>query len=141
MADKIQLGEGLELWQVKIDDLKEQDLNARAMPGPMFQRLAETIKRDSRLESLPFCALTSKGIEIVSGHHRVRASRAAGIRDIWAIVDITGLSTSQIKAKQLAHNSISGVDDPAMLAQILAQIEGISEIQESLSRCYSAAGY
>lgn len=131
MAEKIQLEKGLELWQIGVEELKEQNVNARAMPGPMFQRLTETIKRDARLESFPFCALTDKGIEIVSGHHRVRASRAAGVTTVWAIVDTTGLTKSQIKAKQLAHNAISGKDDPAMLAEIFHGMDDISDIQES----------
>lgn len=131
MVDKIQLENGLELWQVKVDDLREQDVNARVMPDTMFRRLSETIKRDARLESLPFCALTSKGLEIVSGHHRVRAARSAGVRTIWAVVDTTGLTRSQIKAKQLAHNAISGSDDPSLLAQIFAEIEDVEDMQES----------
>lgn len=128
---KILLGQGLELWRVKVEELKEQTLNARSMPNTMFQRMTETIGRDARLESLPFSALTDKGIEIVSGHHRVRAARAAGVEEIWTIVDTTGLTPSQIKAKQLAHNAIAGVDDASMIAQIFAQIENITDIRES----------
>lgn len=79
MEDKyekcLELGNGLEIWKVNIEDLKEQDVNARYMKAEMFERLTENIKGDGRLESLPFCALTDKGIEIVSGHHRIRAVR------------------------------------------------------------------
>ena len=131
MVEKIQLGQVLELWRVAIDELHEQSLNARSMPGEMFDRMSETIGRDARLESLPFCALTDKGIEIVSGHHRVRAARKAGMKEIWVIVDTTGLTPSQIKAKQLAHNAISGVDDPSMLSQIFLQIQNVQDIRES----------
>ena len=106
----LELGQGLEIRRVKLDDLIEQDINARYMPPKMFERMASTIKRDIRLESLPFCALTDKGIEVVSGHHRTRAGRTAGLEEIHVIVDATGLTRDQIKAKQLAHNSISGLD-------------------------------
>jgi hypothetical protein len=93
------------------------------MRPEMFERLQETIGRDKRIESLPFCAETDKGVEIVSGHHRVRAARAAGLLHVAVVVDTTGLSRSQIRAKQLAHNAISGYDDPDVLARIYAEID------------------
>lgn len=116
------LGNGLELWLINIEDLKEQDVNARYMKADMFERLTQNIKKDNRLESFPFCALTDNGIEIVSGHHRVRASRAAGIYDIYIILDVTGLSRDRIKAKQLAHNSIDGYDNEELVKRIYDSI-------------------
>src|ERR1700722_11480069 len=67
----LDLGNGLELWKVHPSALREQDVNARAMPKAMFDRLAQTIARDKRLESLPLCAKTERGLEIIAGHHRV----------------------------------------------------------------------
>jgi len=119
----VSLGNGLELWKVPIALLKEQDVNARYMSKQMFQRLSATIERDKRLESLPFCASTARGIEVVSGHHRVRAATAGGITETFAIVDVTGLTPDQIKAKQLAHNSLQGQDDEQLLAQIYRSIQ------------------
>jgi len=103
--------------------LREQDVNARSMPKAMFERLAQTIARDKRLESLPLCAKTESGLEIVSGHHRVRAATAAGISELFVLVDVTGLNRSQIAAKQLAHNAIEGQDNEQLLAEIYRQIE------------------
>ena len=117
------LGEGLELWWVEAKDLKEQDENARVQDRHTFDRLTETIKRDKRLESLPFCAATDRGVEVVSGHHRTRAMMAAGLPGTWALVDITGLSRDRISAKQLAHNSIQGTDDPQVLSRIFESIQ------------------
>lgn len=51
----LELGNGLELWKVHPSTLREQDVNARSMPKAMFERLAQTIARDKRLESLPLC--------------------------------------------------------------------------------------
>lgn len=131
MAEKIQLGENIELWQVGIDELHEQDINARSMPAEMFQRLTDTIKRDGRMESLPFCAVKDNKLEIISGHHRVRAARSAGIKTAWVLVDTSGLTQSQIAAKQIAHNAISGSDDPALLLQIFASINTIDDKLEA----------
>src|SRR5947208_13128639 len=71
----LELGNGLELWKVHPSTLREQDVNARSMPKAMFERLAQTIGRDKRLESLPLCARTEKGLEIISGHHGTRAAK------------------------------------------------------------------
>lgn len=127
MAEKVlELGSNLEIWKVNIEELKEQDLNARYMKAEMFERLTENIRNSERLESLPFCALTEKGIEIISGHHRVRAARQAGIYEIFVIVDVSGLSPDKIKAKQLAHNSIGGYDNEELVKRIFDEIQDAS---------------
>ena len=95
------------------------------MPPAMFERLQATIARDGRLESLPLLAQTDRGLEVVSGHHRVRAARAVGQDTIYALVDVSGLTRSQIAAKQLAHNTIAGTDDETILAQIFASINDV----------------
>ena len=118
----LELGNGLELWRVHPSALREQDVNARSMPRAMFERLAQTIARDKRLESLPLCAKTERGLEIVSGNHRTRAATAAGLSELFVLVDVTGLSRSQIAAKQLAHNAIEGQDNEQLLAEIYRQI-------------------
>jgi ParB-like chromosome segregation protein Spo0J len=119
----LELGNGLELWKVHPSSLREQDVNARSMAKAMFERLAQTIARDKRLESLPLCAKTERGLEIISGHHRVRAATAAGISEMFVLADVTGLTRSQITAKQLAHNAIEGQDNEQLLAEIYRQIE------------------
>lgn len=96
------------------------------MKAEMFERLTENIKNSDRLESLPFCALTDKGMEIISGHHRVRAARQAGIFEIFVLVDVSGLSTDKIKAKQLAHNSIWGYDNEELVKRIFDEIQDAS---------------
>jgi hypothetical protein len=132
MAERVlDLGGGLWIYKVHVDELKEQDVNARAMSKQMFDRLSNTIGRDSRLESLPFVAETDAGLEIVSGHHRTRASRASGVQDIHCIVDVSGLSRSQIKAKQLAHNSIAGEDNLQLLSKIYEDIDDVEDKLEA----------
>jgi hypothetical protein len=119
----LDLGNGLELWKVPPSALREQDVNARSMSKAMFERLAQTSSHDKRLESLPLCAKTERGLEIISGHHYVRAATGAGIPELFVLVDVTGLTRSQIAAKQLAHNAIQGQDNDQLLAEIYRQIE------------------
>lgn len=123
MEKVLDLGSGLKICKVNIEELREQDLNARVMNADMFNRLASNIKKDNRLESLPFVAETENGLEIVSGHHRVRACRTAGVTDIFVILDDTGLDRDSIRAKQLAHNSLQGEDNKQIVREIYEMIE------------------
>lgn len=121
----VELYEGLELWFVPVAVLQEQDVNARSMPSDMFLQLTDTIGRDGRLESTPLCALTQKGLELVSGHHRVRAARKADLNEIWVMVDVSGITRDKLRGKQLAHNSISGKDNEDIVRAIFEEIEDL----------------
>ena len=118
-----EVGDNIWLCKAPIDVLREQDINARTMPNEMFLQLAQNIGDRKTLEALPFCAETNNGIEIISGHHRVRAARHAGLTTIYFLLDRSGLSRDQIAAKQLAHNSISGIDDPQIVGRIYQSIK------------------
>ena len=123
-----------DLWfcTADISLLKEQDINARIMKDNMFRQLTANIKKRGQLESVPFCCLTKDDkIEIVSGHHRVKASKMAGLKEIPILLDTSGLTRSQIAAKQLAHNSISGFDDPDILREISKIINNVDDMLES----------
>jgi len=127
MEQLLDLGNGLRIIKASIDDIREQDINARQMNKNMFDRLVANIKRDGRLESLPFCAITEKGIELISGHHRVRAARSAGMNEIIVIADITDMSRCKIMSKQLAHNTLQGDDNQQIVKQIYDMIEDAEE--------------
>jgi len=130
MAEQmLALGQDLEIWHIHVDELREQDVNARTMPPRMFERLQQTIAQDKRLEALPLVAKLGDNFELVSGHHRVRAARAAGVTEVYAMVDVSGLTKDQIAAKQLAHNSISGIDEPQLVKKIF---EGIRDVDARL---------
>jgi len=127
----IDLGTGISIWKVHIGLLKEQDKNARAMSNTKYNRLADNIKKDARLESLPLCTPNeSDGFDIISGHHRVRAARTAGVTEIHVMVFNEALSDSEVKAKQLAHNALAGVDDPQLVKEIY---EAIQDIQAKMA--------
>lgn len=123
MEKVLDIGNGLKIAKVNIEELREQDLNARVMSSDMFNRLAANIKKDNRIESLPFVAETEKGLEIVSGHHRVRACRTAGITEIYIILDDTGLDRDSIRSKQLSHNSLQGEDNKQIVKEIFDLID------------------
>lgn len=117
----------LRLKYVNYSDLKEQDINANVMPPGMFNQLKANVSKHQALESVPLVATregSPKLMEVVSGHHRTRAARQAGIEG-GVILLYEGLNNSELRAKQLSHNSISGTSDPAIVKDIFAQIEGL----------------
>ena len=124
------LGYGVVVAKVDVSIIREQDKNAHLMKPEMFRQLSENIKKRGGLESLPFCALTDK-VEMISGHHRLRAAKEAGLKEIIVLLDTTGLTRSQIAAKQLAHNAINGFDDPSMLKEIAKMITDVDDMIES----------
>ncbi len=126
-----EMNDGICIAEVDVEDLIEQELNARIMEDAKFKQLVSNIKKRGELEQLPYCAKTDKGIEIVSGHHRVRAAKLAGLKQIHILLDKSGLSRSAIAAKQIAHNSIEGTDDQKILKQISDIITDVDDMLET----------
>ncbi len=117
---------------VAIDDLREQDVNANAMPVEMFNALVSNLKREGHAESIPLVA-NREGkdqLEIVSGHHRVRAMRRAGQTNTL-VFRYKDLTQGEIRAKQLSHNSIAGESDPQIVKQLFESIQDIDLKVES----------
>jgi hypothetical protein len=124
------LGDGTSVWWVHVEALREQDVNARVMSPSKFERLVENIRQSGHLESFPLVhqstnAAGNAEFHIISGHHRTRAARAAGLHHVPVIVLGRDLTPSQIKAKQLAHNALAGTDDREILGRIYEQIEDL----------------
>ncbi len=117
------LGDGMKLYMALLDKLREQDVNARILPTSEHNTLVNNIRNRGRLESVPYCVLNNGQAEIVSGHHRVRAAREAGVTEAPVLVDESGLSRSEIVAKQLAHNRIQGFDDPETLRRLFSILD------------------
>lgn len=134
----LDLGGGLAIYRTHIDMLREQEKNARYMTTQKFERLTENIKSRGNLESLPYAILTknehgNQQLLLISGHHRTRAARAAGLKEIFVIVDESNLSVDEIKSKQLSHNALNGADDPQLLKDIYDSIQDLdARIQAGL---------
>lgn len=125
------MGTGLIIAKVQIDKVREQDINTRIMKKEMQDQLTANIKNRGQLESLPLLVDKDGTLEIISGHHRIKSARAAGLKEIVAIIDVSGLSRSKIASKQLAHNAISGFDDPSTLKEICKMLDDVDDMLES----------
>lgn len=125
------MGSGLLIAKIKLADIREQDLNARIMKTEMQKQLTDNIKKRGQLESLPFCALIEGRIEVISGHHRLRSAKDAGLTEVFVILDVSGLRRSQVASKQIAHNAINGFDDQSTLREIAKMIDDVDDMLES----------
>lgn len=125
------MGSGLLIVKIPLDVVVEQDVNARIMKNEMQDQLTANIAKRGQLESLPYLTEDGNKVRIISGHHRIKSARQAGIKEIYAILDVSGLSRSQEAAKQLAHNAISGFDDQSTLKEIVKMISDVDDMLES----------
>lgn len=125
------LGNGLKLYMANLGGLREQDINARVMPLAEHNQMVNNMRRRGGMESVPYCVRVDGKVEVVSGHHRIRAAREAGISRAPILVDESGLSRSEIVAKQLAHNRLVGFDDPDTLRRLFESLTTPDDILQS----------
>lgn len=119
---------GLEVWKLDIVTLKEQDVNAQVMDKRRMKILTSNIKNAGALESLPYVYKNKENFEIVSGHHRVRAANAAGLKQIYGLVETKPLTKSQITSKQIAHNELVGEADQEILGRLVKQMKEVDDL-------------
>jgi hypothetical protein len=125
------LGDDLSVQIIPIEALQEQDVNAQVMEPGDFDRLTENVKNRGALESLPFVTPNGGRFEIISGHHRVRAAKAAGLHEVPVLVEGRELRRSAIVAKQIAHNQLTGTQDAAVLRQLTTFIDTPDDFLET----------
>jgi hypothetical protein len=128
--EELRVGDGLVVRMVDIGETREQDVNAQMMEPRHFERLIENIKERGQIESLPYLHRPNDDgpYHIISGHHRVRAARQAGVNIIPCLVDLTPMRRSQIVAKQIAHNELHGRPDTDILARLVAEIDDAADL-------------
>lgn len=87
-------------------------------PGE-FARLVQNVRMDGRLTSVLLgCQLADGTVEMLSGHHRRLAAIEVGLDLVDIIVITTPLSEDRKNAIQLSHNSVTGKDNPTVLADM-----------------------
>ncbi|WP_434593292.1 ParB N-terminal domain-containing protein [Streptomyces sp. A5-4] len=110
-------------------DLQLLPVNARFMRKEEYDRLVTNVKRDGCLTSVPLVyggGEYDEGRELVlSGNHRTMAAVDAGVEEIDVMLIEEHLTSQQLIAIQLSHNSIGGEDDPATLKQLYEQLDDV----------------
>ena len=125
------LNNDLSVYRVPVGLAKPQEVNARYMSPRELKALRDNIAREGHLETLPLLALRDGTLEVISGHHRIKAAEMAGLADYFALVYTRNLSRSELVAKQLAHNAIQGEDKQDVLAQLYSMIEEVDLLLET----------
>lgn len=117
-----------KIAEVKIDDIVFVEKNARFMEQTTFLQLVDNIRRDGQLSTVPFTILLEEGknkgkYEVISGNHRVKAAKQAGITRLHVLYALeSDISNDEKRAIQLSHNSIEGKDDAEILKQLMDEI-------------------
>lgn len=103
-------------------------VNARYFLPEKFQVLVDNVISDGRLESVPLVwidpTLEDGKYRIVSGHHRIDAAKAAGLKKIMVLV-AKDVDNDSLISKQLSHNALTGTDDAVILQQLFDSIQDI----------------
>jgi len=111
-----------EYKRLSIYDIRESEINPQVMGANDFKRLVKSLKKDKTLTSAPLVMEIGKGKYVcISGHHRIRAAKAANIFEIGCIV-IPETDKSTRLRLQLTHNDIHGDPDPVIIRQLQAEI-------------------
>lgn len=122
------LDAGMEIWSLVVSGIKEQDINAQVMDDRRMKILTSNIKTRGALESLPYVHKRGEIFSVISGHHRLRAANAAGLKTIFCLVDTNEMTKSQITSKQIAHNELVGTADSEILGQLVKQMKEVDDI-------------
>lgn len=129
-VDRMLVGPDLYVAVVQASSLREQDINAQQMDPTKFARLVENIRLRGALESLPYCHQPGGvgPISIVSGHHRAKAAREAGLAEFPVLLDTSDMPRSLVRAKQIAHNQLSGSPDEEILRRMIDEIDSADDL-------------
>ena len=128
--EEMKVGDDLFVRVVQGSALREQDVNAQVMEPSKFERLVENVRQRGALESLPYVHRPNDEgpMSIISGHHRARAARAAGLKTFPVLVDTAPMARSLVRAKQIAHNEISGSPDQEILRRMIEEIDNVDDL-------------
>ena len=102
--------------EANIRDIQESPLNAQVMSEDDFNRLVKNIKKDGILtSSVLLMECSAKKLMCISGHHRIKAAKKAGIISVPAMI-INEVDESTRIRLQLTHNDIHGTPDENIVA-------------------------
>lgn len=117
-----------EIREVNPKDLVLLKKNARYMPAEKFNLLVKNIKKDNCLSSTPLCYEENGRYTVLSGNHRTMASIEAGLKKIQIMVILNKLSKDELRAIQLSHNSLNGLDNTQILKEIWEEIRNLEDL-------------
>ncbi len=95
---------------IEIIKIKESPINPQIMSDSDFNRLVKSLKKDKTLTSAVLLMIDGNDYMCISGHHRIKAARKAGIKKVPAII-VNKIPENDRIRLQLTHNDIHGEPD------------------------------
>lgn len=103
---------------VNFRNIQEAEINPQIMSDKDFKRLVNSIKQDKILTSLPLIVKYGENkYQCISGHHRIKAAKKAGLKQSECIV-IKDIDESTKIRLQLTHNDIHGEPDQILVNEL-----------------------
>jgi ParB-like chromosome segregation protein Spo0J len=107
--------------RVMLDELVPSPINANVMSADVYERLVSSIKELGPDLQPPLVRMREDGrYDIVDGHHRIDAARAAGMHDLLVI--IVDLSDEESKVLQLGMNRMRGELDLGLASTMIGEL-------------------
>src|SRR5665811_181369 len=118
----------MQIEQVHIDQLHPDPANPRRIGEAELEALTRSIREFGLVD--PIIA-RREDRTVIGGHQRLLAARRLGMKNVPTVfVDLT---VEQARVLNLALNKISGSFDQELLARLLADLEGVPDLDLTLS--------
>ncbi|MBU2601510.1 MAG: DNA modification methylase [Actinobacteria bacterium] len=114
--------------EVPVDALRPDPANPRRITDNELEALTRSIREFGLVD--PIIARREDGT-VIGGHQRLLAARRLGMKSVPVV--FVDLSPEQARVLNLALNRISGSFDQELLARLLADLEGVPDLDLSLS--------
>jgi DNA modification methylase len=118
----------LKVVQVPIAQLRPAGYNPRLMPEGEMQKLMRSIQQFGMVEPL---VVRRADHTIIGGHQRWEAAKRLGMQAVPVV--FIQVSEGEAKALNLALNKIQGEWDLPKLGELLEELKGLPDLDETLS--------
>jgi DNA modification methylase len=118
----------IQIEHVPIDDLRPDPANPRKISDAELEALIKSIAQFGLID--PIIARRHDGI-VIGGHQRLLAARRLGLKTVPTIY--VDLPLEQARLLNVALNKISGSWDEELLAQMLADLSSVADLDLTLS--------
>ena len=110
----------MEIKQIKIQDIKPYEKNAKKHTRKQIDQVANSIKRFGFVQPL----VIDKNNELIIGHCRLEASKKLGMTEVPTL-KLEDLSEEEVKALRLADNKLNESDWDMDL--VIPELKGLSD--------------
>lgn len=112
---------------IKISELFPNPWNTNTVAPDNQAKIETSIKRYGMFKPLICRTLDDGRLQIVGGEHRWEAAKAVGIQEV-PIVNLGKIDDKRAKEISLIDNSRYGTDDSLKLAEVLKELDDVSEV-------------